>query len=479
MTRASQRGASALLILLIMVLLLVAFFAAYTVSRISTGGDDRAETQKRLAAAAAALERFAAANSRLPCPADPSATTGSEVQATAATCTFNAGTLPWLALGLNSDAGVDAWGRKLSYRVYTGNKGSFTQPGGVSMVECDTVEPSTGSITGVAASLGGLCVSNADPYQRSSSSEKFLSGKGLTVDDIDGTHNDVAYVVISHGGTGLGGWTVAGAQLTADGSNDEKNNASNGPYTIKAFSGADIEAVNALHFDDLLVYATIGNLVKRAGLEARNWPDTATSSVTFDAATVAAAIGQTSVTPGDQGTNTIDFGSVTVTGYTGTTPTNVSYDTNASGSPTGGIGVAGNPISGFGFANLMSSLSGEFLRFDFDEAGEKFAVTLNEFGIYSIFGNSYIEQVQFKFYLGTTLVTSITKAGCNTDGGLASFSMTPGAVFNAVEIIPVAAQESGGGSSLVSLFLVSEIKACTASTVNCRTSLTTGANTCS
>ena len=481
MSRFSQRGASTLLILLIMVLLLVAFFAAWTVSRITGSGDDRTETDKRLNAAAAALERYAASNQRLPCPADPSAaavTPGAEVKATAATCSFDTGTLPWLTLGLTSDAGLDAWGRKLSYRVYTGNKGSFTQPGGVSMVECDTVEPTIGSATNVAASLGGLCVSNADPYQRTTTPDKFLFGKGLTVIDRGTTHADVAYVVISHGASGLGAWTIAGTQLASPNSSDEKNNMKDtGSFTIKAFSGADIEVVNPQHFDDQLVYATIGDLVKRAGLQARDWPDTATSSVTFDATTVAAALGQPSVTPGDQGATTLDFGSARVTGYTGTTATNISYDTNSAGTPVGGIGVAGNAITGFGFANMISSLSGEFLSITLSQAGAKFAVTLNEFGIYNFSGSTYTEQAQFKFYLGTTLVDTITKAGCNTDGGLASFSMTPAGVFDKVEVIPVAATRAGGGT-LVSLFLLSEIKACTASTSNCKTSLTTGANTC-
>ena len=481
MARFAQRGASVLLILLIMVLLLVAFFATFTLSRVSAGGDERGETQKRLAAASAALERFAAANQRLPCPADPAAATGAEVTATPATCSFDIGTIPWLTLGLTSDAGLDAWGRKISYRVYTGNKGSFTQPGGVSMVECDTVEPTpqTGA-TGVAASAGGLCVANADPYQRTTTPEKFLFGKGLTVSDFGTTRNDVAYVLVSHGASGLGAYTTAGNQLAMPDSNDEKNNAGDPSktFTAKAFSGADIEVVNAQHFDDLIVYATITDLVKRIGLAARDWPDTSTASLTFDAATVAMAAGVGSVTPGDLGTPTLDFGSARVTGYVGTTATNISYDTNSAGSPTGGLGIAGNSIFGFG-SNLMSSLAGEFLRIDFDQAGAKFAVTLNEFGTYNFSGKTYIEQVQFKFYLSNTLVGSpITKPGCNIDGGLASFAITPSGVFDAVEIIPVAAAESGGGAPLVSLFLVSEIKTCSASTANCKTGLATGANTC-
>jgi type II secretory pathway pseudopilin PulG len=468
-----ERGASALLILLIMALLLVAFFAVFTLSRVSGAGDERADTQKRLAAAALALEQYAAAGSRLPCPADPTADTGAEVQNTVATCTFGEGTLPWLALGMTRDASLDAWGRKISYRVYTGNKGSLTQPGGASMVDCDKVEPTTGAATPVAGSLGGLCVANADPFQRSTTPDKFLAGKGLTLVDFGVTHNDVAYVLISHGASGLGAYTTAGARLAMPNSVKERNNTrETGAFTIDAFSGADIEAVNAQHFDDLLVYATIPDLVKRAGLEARDWPDTATSSLTFDSATISAAAG-TTVTSGDVGAATLDFGSARVSGFSGASPaaTNISYDPNTSGTPTGGIGVAGS------FSNLMSSLGNEYLRIEFSQPGGKFAVTLNNFGTYS-FGETFTEEAQFKFYLANTLVGSaVTKGGCNPDGGLASFLMTPSGPFDAVEIIPVAATGSSGGSSY-SAFLVSEIKACAASAASCKTGLTTGANTC-
>jgi type II secretory pathway pseudopilin PulG len=473
MAHRRERGASVLLILLIMALLLVAFFAVFTLSRVSGAGDERADTQKRLAAAAQALQQYAAARSRLPCPADPAADTGAEVQATLATCTFGEGTLPWLALGLTREASLDAWGRKISYRVYTGNRGSLTQPGGASMVDCDKVEPTPGAATSVAGSLGGLCVANPDPFQRTTTPEKFLAGKGLTVNDYGVTHNDAAYVLISHGASGFGAYTTAGARLAMPNSAKERNNTrETGPFTIDAFSGADIEAVNAQHFDDLLVYATISDLVKRAGLEARDWPDTATSSITFDSATVSAAAG-TTVTSGDVGAATLDFGSARVSGFSGATPaaTDISYDPNTSGSATGGIGVAGN------FSNLISNVGNEYLHIDFSQPGGKFAVTLDNFGTYA-FGETFTEQVQFKFYLANTLVGSaITKSGCNADGGLASFSMTPTGPFDAVEIIPVAATGSSGGSSF-SAFLVSEIKACAATAATCRTGLTTGANTC-
>ena len=255
------------MILIVMFLVLAAFLATYTLSRISRAGDAREDTKKRLAVAAAALDSYAATTWRLPCPADPALAAGTEVTATAATCANADGTLPWATLGLNSDAGLDGWGRKISYRVYAGNNGSLTQPGGVSMVDCDTGEASPAGPTPTAASAGGLCRDTHDTLP-----EQFIAGKGLTVNDYGTAHNDVAYVVTSHGATGLGAWTIAGTQMDLPTGDERDNTRANGPFTIKAFSDPDTSSTGPQHFDDQLAYATIGDLAKRAGLSARPWP---------------------------------------------------------------------------------------------------------------------------------------------------------------------------------------------------------------
>ena len=268
-----QRGGVGIMILMLMVLLMVGYLASYALYRVTTSGHERDTTQRLLVIASDALDQFAAANARLPCPADPVADTGLEVQATAATCSFDEGTLPWMTLGMRHDDGIDGWGRKLSYRVYTGNEGSLTQPSGVSMVECDMADP-VGAKTAVAASLGGLCVSNPDYRLRSTLDTVFLLDKGLTLTDFGTPHTKkVAYVVISHGATGLGGYTVSGARLDMPLGDELDNTKDTGPFTIKAFSDADTAATSNAHFDDLLIYRTLPDLVKRAGLSARDWPE--------------------------------------------------------------------------------------------------------------------------------------------------------------------------------------------------------------
>jgi type II secretory pathway pseudopilin PulG len=298
--RHSQRGVAGVLIVLILVMVLVGFIASYALSRFTSSADDRQGSLKRLAAAQEALELYAARNMRLPCPASPTANTGDEVQLTTATCTFNQGTIPWNTIGLLREQGLDAWGRKIAYRVYTGNKGSLTQPRGVSMIECDTVEPSPEGTTSVAGSLGGLC--KPDPPNtlnlglRTTTPAEFLDGKGLRVKDGSADYTDVAYVLISHGQSGLGGFTSSGASVMIDDKTDPKgdeldNTKATGPFVIKPFSDAETSILANDHFDDFLVYRRLPELIARIKLDARDWPDPDSSnlSVRFDAGPVGTA----------------------------------------------------------------------------------------------------------------------------------------------------------------------------------------------
>ena len=480
MRRSRAQGATGLLVLVILALVITALLATYAVNRLSSRSDDQAETQRRLGVAQDALERFAAVNARLPCPSDPTAASGSatdgvESPAVATgTCTYDGGTIPWLTIGMKSDDAVDAWGRKLSYRVYDGNNGSLTQTSGVSMVECDTVEPTAGNATPVVGNTGGLCVHSTDPYQRSTTPANFLNNKGLQLTDYGVAHNDTAYVVISHGLTGYGGYTLAGTQLPAPNSNAEKNNTkTTGPFTIQAFSGPDIGVSSGQHFDDLLVYRTLPDLVQRIGLSARDWPETATTSVTFDSPTVSAALGH-AASVGDLGTATITFPGVVATGFSGSAvSTDIAFDVGSGGgSSTTGLGIAGNA------SNMMSSVGGEYIKLHFTSPASKFAVTLNDFGFYASGFNVFFEQAQFTFTLGGNAVGSaVVKSGCRSDGDLASFSITPSSAFDGVQIQPIAAVGVFGGTNSSS-FLVSSVKACAITVSTCSTALANGGNNC-
>jgi len=179
------------------------------------------------------------------------------------------------------------------------------------------------------------------------------------------------------------------------------------------------------------------------------------------------------VSPGDLGTSSLDLGSVKVSGFgSGGTANNIALGstTLADGTVVEGFGIVGS-------GDRMSSGAGEYLKAQFPSAATKFAVTLGDFGQYAVSGDTYTEAVEFRFFNGASQVASITKSGCNADGGLASFSMTA-ASFDSVEIRPLAST-SGSNPPLFTELLVSEVTACVATATSCTTSLATPANTCS
>jgi hypothetical protein len=478
-----QRGAAAALILVVIVILMVIALAAAMISRLRDLTGEVATATGRLETAQAALEAYAAASARLPCPADPTldaaAETGVEVP-NGVDCTFPEGTLPWKTIGLRRDDAIDPWGRKLSYRVYAGATG-FTQPGGVSMVACDTEEASPGGTV-----AGGLCNADANLMLRNTTPAQFVAGKGLRLTDMaNPQYTDVAYVILSHGESGLGGYSISGARLEMPKGDQLKNTEDDGPFTIKAHSDYDTEATHAQHFDDILVYRRIEDLAKRIGLAARDWFDSGTSSLVFSQANVSAAVGS-SVSPGSTGQSTLNFasasGDVRVSGRTGaSTPTEITFGLSGANE---GVGVAG------GGSDMMQSAANESLRIDLERGARRFGVTLANFGYYG--ASPHFELVQFDFYLDDAPVgNAVYRYGCYADGGIVSVDVPvsaaaptgagapAGAVFNRVDITPIpAAQWPSLALNGNSAFLVSEIKACEDAAAACVTSLSLPANQC-
>src|SRR3954469_4992794 len=135
-----QRGVSIAMVVIVLAILVTAALAGMMLLRVTDADRGRTDTQRALARAAEALDQFAAAQHRLPCPADPATDTGIEAitAPNAATCQASAaeGTLPWKTLGMTHDDGYDAWGDRISYRVYSaaGGAGSLVQPEGINMM---------------------------------------------------------------------------------------------------------------------------------------------------------------------------------------------------------------------------------------------------------------------------------------------------------------------------------------------------------
>lgn len=479
-----ERGVVGVVVLGILAVVMAAFVAAYALSRMTGGGGDRDATMDRLAAAQRKLDEFAAAQRRLPCPADPTIDTGDEglTAPNAATCTANAqaGTLPWKALGMNRTESFDAWGRKISYRVYQGNNGSLVQPGAVDMTQCDTVEPSAGDTTPKAGGAGGLCVSNVDPLLRSTSVVQFLAGKALQFTEMGTARANVAYVVLSHGPSGLGGWSASNVQLPQPPGQDERDhlNAA-GPFIIRQVSTPEVQEKGAGlngDYDDLVVYRTLPDLVKLAGLEARDWPETPPppppasapgTETLFTAASVAAAGGSTS--GGDTNRDTLTFGSaLEVRGFLANVSTlsniqnqNLSFTTTTltNGAQVGGLGI---PNAQAGLSSDPVGTQTEIMRFRILSGFTRdIGISLTQFGTSPSTGH---EQVRVYFLNGNTILGSVDGTACTPYGGSFALSFNQDFDFVAIQALPTT-------TSQVSSFFISAFKSCSGSP--CVTSLAT------
>jgi type II secretory pathway pseudopilin PulG len=462
--RRSQKGASVFFIALILVAAMLGLFALLSLFRGSAAVSNSSEVVAQMAATQSALELFASATGRLPCPANPALSTGdADPVGTNATCNFPGGTIPWKTIGLRSEDSIDPWGWRISYRVYTGNKGSLTQDNGVSMVKCDTVEPFPAGTTPLAGNSGGLCRDTLN----TTDAEFLALGKGLPVTDFGTAVNDAAYVLISHGPSGLGGYTATGVQkLPVPASADEINNmAPTGPFMARAPVTTGLAPTDANYFDDVIAYQRIADFVRRANLSARDWPEDL-SSLTMNTPTLTAALGAAPAY-GDLGTATITFATARVTAFDAGGDQNIAFNVNT---PGGAEGIGGVNSGGDGLTNT----GGEGLRIDLSVPASRFAVTLNDFG--TLIG-IWAERAEFRFYSGGTLIATITKNGCHADGGLASFaSIDAGANFDRIEIRPLQTT-SAFGFSFPSSFFLSAFATC-ASGVACHTSLEAPGNLC-
>jgi len=460
----SQRGASGVFVVIVLLLAMAAIGAVIMFQRGTDQVANVNETRAKLALAATAVEQYTSTALRLPCPADPTVDTGDEVPPAGGQCGNNTGTIPWRTIGLRRDDALDAWGRKLSFRVYNPNAGggSLVQAKGASMVDC---YPDTAA--GGGADANGLCKTD-----HTTSSFDFVAGKGLSLTDYGTAHNDTAFVVISHGATGLGGYTVSGSQLPSPLGDEFSNTKATGPFSIDPFSGPNVAPGAPSFFDDLLVYRSIADLAAHANLGPRNWPAPVTATTAFNPLTLSLATRSLILAPGDTGQSTIDFSGIgigaRILGFSGSnTNTDITYDTTNGNS---GVGVAGNGT------NLISSTGSEYIRLELSTSARLLGITFNDFGTRSVASVTYTEQVQFIFKRGGSTVLNVTKSACKADGALSSFSIRAPGDFDSVEIHPLDATPPATPTQATQLAITS-FAACSPGGV-CNTPQTTTANTC-
>jgi hypothetical protein len=456
-----QRGASGIFVAVVLILVAAGIIVALAFSKVRSQVEQGGQASATFKIIQDALVQFVAANGRLPCPANPALNTGdADPNVASPTCTSPTGTVPWRTLGIRSDDAIDPWGNKVTYRVYAGVTG-LTQAGGASMVNCDTVEPSPAGADGL-----GLCKATQDTTEA-----QFVAGKGLTVNSFGAAIPDAAYVLLSHGASGLGAWTSAGQQKSMPANAQElANTTAAGPFAAQAASAADVGAEDAVHFDDLLAYATIGDLIRRAGAGARDWPEPAgpapLSQVNIHN-DLPAAMGSTP-SYGDLGQLFVSFNGATVIGADLGGIQNLSYDNY--GGAGDGLGVNGS---------LVSSADGELLIIGFTQNAAKLGFTLNNFGSKACASGTCAERVRVTFFNGGTNLGTITKTACNTTSeGLATYTIDAltalGSQFNAIVLQPISTLPANTFTD----FSLSEFASCSSSSPTCATSLSDPANVC-
>lgn len=416
-----------------------------------------------------ALVAFVATNGYLPCPADGAAVTGlSEPTSAATNCTHDNGIVPWTTLGLSEANGLDAYGNRLSYRVYDGTTG-FTQTSGASMANCDTeraalANPYTGATT---PSLTCKTDHNTSPTQFS------LTTKGLSVNNAGTTVPNVAFVIVSHGKNALGAYNRQGVRQTLPNaaSTEYGHTQGAGPFVVKAASTTELQSTDVAYYDDVSLYLTFSELTKLAKVEARNWPDTfpdTMSSATFGASAVQAAataagntVQQVNAVAHTLNTNTLTFNNITITA-SGAAGNEIATRVGTSGE---GIGVIAN--GGTTLSNIQGT---DVLTFTFLSPGRKLGLMLVDFG--SVSGAA--ERSQLVFKNGATTVLTTTIQSCRAGSVLASYTVDPGADFDSVSISALTRVSSGSSSD----FTVGEIKLCPSTASTCTTTGASASNMC-
>ncbi len=294
-TRYGRRAAGFTLIEVVVVLMIFSLVIAMAaaITRSLSAAQKRSLTITRLALVDAALVQFVSQTKRLPCPADGTLlstanTAGVEVRNANGGCSVNVatpvtlqnGVVPWRTLGLTESDATDGWERRLTYRLQPELAANGSP---MDMSSCD---PASSLAIVATATCNPACSSTA--LASCTPPASFLLNKGLTVKNIAGTTvmdptavppptppTGAAYVVISHGETGGGGFASTGTLTTSsvtDGTEEARNYANLTFVAGTTFYVDDslMEASGPTHFDDLVSRPTLLSVITKAGLGPRS-----------------------------------------------------------------------------------------------------------------------------------------------------------------------------------------------------------------
>lgn len=235
---------------------------AWTVPDVRYDAQKAVETKRNMEAISEAIERFYITNQRLPCPAIPTLNSNSAPQSASNTdtttlrawddegfywnngtytCPASLGSVPTRALGLPSAQMLDGWGRRLLYHV---------NPSLCNSTAC-TISSYQGGTTTLSQSSSQTMI-----VQTASS-----NGTSLT--------NNAAYVLLSFGANGLGGYLPSGSQVATTGSDaDEAENNDNDSTAPISYVKHSYTPSSDNYYDDLASFSTTGQITSLAQAQA-------------------------------------------------------------------------------------------------------------------------------------------------------------------------------------------------------------------
>ena len=279
----SLRGFTLVEVVVVLIIVSVLISMAAMMTRGVAAAQKRSLTSTRMAAVDQALAQFVSQQKRLPCPADGTlgpgnANLGTENGRTSAGCTNNQqnGIVPFRTLGITETDATDGWGRRFTYRVGP----LLAADSGMDLSFCDPA--GTGAASGAANVCSTLCTAGA-AMSSCTSPTNFLANKGLKVKDASGNalmdvgppSTAAAYVVISPGESGGGGYLSSGtlASSTSTDGTEELKNYATGTFVNNTVTYYVDDAINdnagTAHFDDLVSRPSILTVASRAGLAPR------------------------------------------------------------------------------------------------------------------------------------------------------------------------------------------------------------------
>jgi prepilin-type N-terminal cleavage/methylation domain-containing protein len=276
-----RHGFTLVEILVVLIILAVVIAMAAAVTRGIAASQQLSLTTTRLATVDAAIIQFVAAQKRMPCPADGTLLStdnnaGLEVAPDAAGCSAQTnGVVPWRTLGLTELDATDGWYRRFTFRT-------DPQLGLVARMDMSSCDPVGTEPGGAKTICNTACTSSA--LASCTAPVSFLTGKGVQVQNVAGnvvmdpnavTPTGAAYVTISPGPTGGGGYMNTSGQLgqtsSTDGTKEQLNYANLGVTAATFYVDDSINSNPGTgHFDDLISRPSVYTVITKAALGPRS-----------------------------------------------------------------------------------------------------------------------------------------------------------------------------------------------------------------